>query len=222
MVAAKLVDEADLFANLANCINEADLYSPKFASFNKSDFELLLFTAYLDSLKVPARDYDISIDLGLTESRVRSLRERSQLRYPRELNWVEELSKSLSQSHYDQNSKQITVSFENPSVQNIIKNITEEEFGTVGYTLNRKHLVLPVEGFLLLAVHAEEDKEKTLEKLNKVLKSELSEEAKIEKGNLGNRFLGNVQDVASVVDSLSPVFSLGAPLVQSLRILVGL
>ena len=58
---------------LTNRIEEAELFTKRFGSFSKADYEVLMFTIYLDSLCGEVRDYDISIDLGITESKVRNL-----------------------------------------------------------------------------------------------------------------------------------------------------
>lgn len=215
MVSDELVNISELHKNLAKRIQEAELYSRKFGSFAKSDYEVLMFTAYLDSLKKPARDYDISIALGITESKVRNLRIKSQLLYPRVLDWVEELTKSVSHGYYDSITGQITVTFEDPSVQSLMKNKIEEGFGTVGQSLNVKQLVLPVESFLMLAAYAENDEKATLEKLNEVLKSETKKKSKIEKKNLKARFLEGVPDAVSFISTALSIYQVGKPIVEA-------
>ena len=42
-------------------LSEAEMFTRRFGTFSKSDYETLLFTIFLDSLDSPARDYDISI-----------------------------------------------------------------------------------------------------------------------------------------------------------------
>ena len=144
-------------SNVLNRFEEAGVFTRHFGTFSKSDYEILLFTIFQDSLGQPLRDYDISIALGITESKVRSLRIKSQLLYPKELEWTEDLVKSIEHGYYDKTQQQITVTFENPSVQSFIKNMVEEKCGVVWLSLNAKQLVLPVESFLLLAAFAEKD-----------------------------------------------------------------
>ena len=216
MVNCDLVDRTELQNNLANRIQEAELFSRKFGSFTKSDYEVLMFTAYLDSLMKPARDQDISISLGITESKVRNLRVKSQLLYPRELNWVEELTKSVSHGYYDRMTGQITVTFEDPSVRSLLKNRIEEDFGMVGQSLNAKQLILPIESFLLLAANAETDEKKIIEELNKALKSETKKQSEIEKKNLKARFLEGVPDTVSFISSVISTYQRGRPVVDAL------
>ena len=68
---------------------------------------------------MPLRDYDISITLGITESKVRNLRVKSQLMYPRKRELTEELAKSIEYGYYEHTTDQLTVTFEEPSFQNL-------------------------------------------------------------------------------------------------------
>ncbi len=194
-------------------IEESEVFTRRFGSFSKADFEVLMFTIYLDSIKEPIRDYDISIALGITETKVRNLRIRSQLLYPRELNWVGELSKSVEHGHYDPLTGQITVVVEDPSVLNYVKNKIETQFGVVGRSLNAKHLVLPVESFILLATCAEAEPEETIKLLNKHLRDETKDKGKIEKEKFTNRFLKGVPDMVSFISGCLPIFEVGKQLV---------
>ena len=94
---------------VAKRLDEAQLFTKHFGSFSKADFETLLFSIYLDMLDKPVRDYDISVELGITESKVRSLRIKSQLLYPRQLLWEEELKKALSKGHFNENDCSISI-----------------------------------------------------------------------------------------------------------------
>lgn len=217
----ELVDEKELHVNIMKRIKEAELYSRKFGSFAKADYEVLLFTAFLDSLIKPARDYEISIALGITESKVRNLRVKSQLLYPKEIKWIEELSKSILHGYYDKSSGQITVTFEDPSVQSLMKNQIEERFGTVGQSLNVKQLVLPIESFLLLAAYAEDDETVTLKKLNESLQAELKTKSIIEKKNLRARFLDGVPNMITYLGTLLSIYESGKPIIEALLQKIG-
>ncbi|MBR5338922.1 MAG: hypothetical protein IK150_02460 [Lachnospiraceae bacterium] len=197
-------------------IQESELYTKRFGTFAKSDYEVLMFTIYLDSLEGTARDYDISIDLGITESKVRNLRIRSQLLYPKKLDWKEELEKSMEHGVYDASSKQITIMFEDPSVQNLMKNEIEKAFSNVGRTFNPKQLVLPIESFLILAAQAEEDKQIVLEKLNNKVREVTKSVEDIEKKPLGTRFLQSVPNIVSFITNCISLYSAGKPIIDRL------
>ena len=213
------MDKKILKERLITRVEQAQLYTNRFASFNKSDYEVLMFTAYLDSLdKTEINDYEISIALGITESKVRNLRVKSQLQYPREIYWDKELTSAIEHGTYDQVQKQITVTLEDPSVRNRIKYEVESKFGTVNLSLNNKQLVLPVESFLVLAACAEKDTDDVLKKLNKELQN--SGIKTIEKGDLKNRFLQNTDSVADIIANLSIIYKAGAPLLSALLTLI--
>ena len=205
----------NLDSNSVKRMDESDLFTRRFGSFSKSDYEVLMFTIFLDSITEPLRDYDISIALGITESKVRNLRVKSQLMYPRKLEWTEELTKSIEHGYYDKTTGQITVTFEDPSIQNLMKNKIEESFGTVGQTLNVKQLVLPVESFLLLAAFAEQDENDVLTKLNEELARESTNVATIEKKKFKERFMSGIPDAVSFVASLLSIYSAGRPIIEA-------
>lgn len=112
----------------------------------------------------------------------------------------------------------ITVTIENPSVRNKIRFEVESRFGTVNLSLNSKHLVLPVESFLILAACAEKDTDATLKKLNKELKNRKIGE--IEKGNIKNRVLKTVSDIGSFLGSITTVYTAGAAIITAVSSLI--
>lgn len=205
----------NLDSNSLTRMQEANLFTRRFGSFSKTDYEVLMFTIFLDSLPTPLRDYDISIALGITESKVRNLRVKSQLMYPRELEWTKELANSIDHGYYDRVTGQITVTFEDPSIQNLIKNKIEVNFGTVGRTLNSKQLVLPIESFLLLAAFAEQNEGDILSELNRQLAKESTKAAVIEKREFKARFMKAVPDTVSFVSSLLSIYNVGRPIVEA-------
>lgn len=211
--------ELDLKNNLAKRVNEADLFSKRFGSFNKSDYEVLMFTVYLDCLEHEARDYEISEILGIPESKVRTLRVKSQLQYPRDIKWEEELISAINHGFYDPNQKTATISVENPSVRNYIRYKVEEKIGTVNISLNTKKVILPLEFILLLAAITEDDTENTLKLLHsKLLECGVND---INDGNFRNRYLKKVNNMSSVLTDISIIFVNGKPILDSLIKLIG-
>ena len=197
-------------------VEEANLFSKQFGSFSKSDYEILMFTVFLDTQQEPVRDYDLSIQLGLTESKVRNLRVKSQLLYPKSLNWIRAISESLEHGFYDRETKQITITIEDPSVQNKIKNVIETNCGHVGFTLNRKQIVLNVESFLILAAFAETDTDETINRINEKYKEVTGTQDRIEKKAFGKRFLHKCTDSIGFINSIAGLFSVGAPIVNAI------
>lgn len=203
-------------SNVLKRFEEARVFTRHFGSFSKSDYEILMFTIFQDSLEKPLRDYDISIALGITESKVRSLRIKSQLLYPKKLEWTEELVKSIKHGYYDRIQQQVTVTFEDPSVQSLMKNMIEEKCGVVWQSLNVKQLILPVESFLLLAAFAEKDESAVLKSLQEAVRKESGQKAIIEKERIKDRFLHGVPDAAAFIASLLSIYSTGQPIIQAL------
>lgn len=75
-----LEEKVELFNRIAE-----RYYNHNFGTMLKADMDTLIFSAYIEHcLKngLPYDDYSLSIALGITESRVRSLKERKQLQYP--------------------------------------------------------------------------------------------------------------------------------------------
>lgn len=212
------MNDSILKEKLAKRINEAKLFTKDFGSFSKADYEVLMFTVFLDCIEGEPKDYEISIQLGIPESKVRSLRLKSQLQYPRDIKWEENLVTAIEHGTYDRTTKMITVTIEDPSVRNMIRFEVESRFGTVNLSLNSKHLVLPVESFLILAACAEKDTDETLKKLNKELKK--SKLGEIEKGKLKNRVLKTVSDIGSVLGSVTNVYTAGAAIIVAVSSLI--
>lgn len=210
-----MINEIDM-ESLINRINESELFTRKFGTFAKSDYEVLMFTIFLDSQKENIRDYDISIALGIPESKVRNLRIKSQLLYPKEIDWVQELKTAITHGYYDSVVGNITITIENPSVQNLLRNKVEERYGVVGLTLNSKQLILPIESFLLLAALSEENPEHVIKELNTLLKKETKSKTKIENKSIKDRFLTGIPDLVSFVSSALSIYEQGKPIVQAI------
>ncbi len=204
--------------SILNRVEESQLFTKRFASFNKSDYEVLMFTVYLDTIDGEPRDYDISIALGIPESKVRTLRVKSQLQYPRDIRWAEKLTTAIQHGTYGSVQKQITITIEDPSVRSRIRHEVESNFGTVNISLNSKQLVLPVESFLILAACTEEDPEAVIDKLNKELRRSKIEG--IEKANFKGRFFKSVSDVESIISSLASAFTVGVGIINAVSVLI--
>ena len=209
------IDKDRLFTR----IEEAELFSKHFGSFTKSDYEVLMFTVFLDSMEDEVRDYDISIALGITESKVRTLRVKSQLLYPRELKWVEQLTSALDHGFYVDGM--ITITLENPSVRNMIRNEVESKYGTVNISLNSKQLVLPVESYLLLAACAEKDTDTVLQELNKRFIKDKEIIGGIQKEKFKARIFKNVNNVAEAIQNVIALFTYGRPIIEAVIRLIG-
>lgn len=204
---------------LKSRIEESQLFTNRFGSFSKADYEVLMFTVYLDSLTSPARDFEISRDLGITEQKVRSLRVKSQLQYPREINWVEQMRQALEDGSYDDGM--ITITLEDPSVRNRIRYEVESKSGTVNLSLNSKQLVLPVESFLILAACAEKDPDKVLQSLNKKFAGNEEIKGMIQKDKIGKKLFKGVTNIGELLQAGLTIYTVGRPIIEQVIKLVG-
>ena len=183
---------------IAQRLNDAGLFTNRFGTFAKADFEILMFSIYLDMLEKPARDYDISIELGLTESKVRLLRTKAQLLYPKPLLWSNELMRAIQNGSFDPNDYTLTLMIEDPSTQNFIKNQIEKQQGIVKLNFNPKHLTLPIESYILLAAELDEHKETAIERLNKKWLSHHENAEAIKKEDLLNKYWSKNKMMGSI------------------------
>lgn len=195
-------------------IKEAEVFTKHFGSFTKTDYEVLMFTVFLDSMDEKVRDYDISVALGITESKVRTLRVKSQLFYPRELKWIEQLTEALENGYYEDGV--ITITLEDPSVRNKIRDEVEKQCGTVNLSLNSKQLVLPLESYLILAACAEPNAEDVLKKLNEQFNKNEEVKGKIQKEKFRARIFNRGVDLVRFLPILLTIYTEGRPIVEAI------
>ena len=205
--------------DLKSRIEEAQLFTTRFASFSKSDYEVLMFTVYLDSLQEPVYDFKISTALGITEEKVRKLRVKSQLMYPREIDWVEQMEQALENGSY--NNGVITITLEDPSVRNRIRYEIESKFGVVNLSLNSKQLILPVESFLVLAACAEKNTDEVIRALNEKFKNKYDIKKSIQKNKIEKRIFESVKNIGELLQAGITVYDTGKPIIEALIKLVG-
>lgn len=93
-------------------------YNRNFGTMSKTDFETLLFHIYLEHLintSAPFDDYTLSKALGISQSKIRNLKVREELQYPRQSeHWKENFAALVSKAVYDEQSK--TVKMQIPEV----------------------------------------------------------------------------------------------------------
>lgn len=200
---------------IASRLMQSGLYTNHFGTYAKSDYETLMFSIYLDMLDRPARDYDISIELGIPESKVRTLRRKSQLLYPKKLNWDYELQNALKNASFNENDNTITIMIEDPSVQSLLKNEIELTYGKVQLNLNTKLLTLPIECYLLLALRLTGDEKEALERLNEKWKTDKKYSGQITKESLIKKELkkiGPLNVIKALISAASTVLPAASPI----------
>ena len=121
-------------------------YNKNFGSTSKTDFETLIFSEYIEHLlrnNKDIDDYTVSKELGITQNRVRNLKERKELKYPREeFDWKQSFIKSFENAKYDENKHQIRVLIQDVNVMNEIRHYIEINGWYDEVSLNKKLLNL--------------------------------------------------------------------------------
>ena len=129
-------------------------FNRNFGRLSKSDLETLLFSEYLnahDGVEVPCDDYTISKDLGITQSRVRALKERKELVYPsKNFDWERDFAQCIKHVHFDRTQKKVMFLVDDVNVMIELNHCIEQKGWFNECTLNKKVMVLSPEYFLEL------------------------------------------------------------------------
>jgi len=146
---------------LANGVIE-HYFNQNFGTMAKSDLEVYLFSRYFDHLKStgnPYDDYTLSRELGITQSRIRSLKERMELKYPyARSQWKEIFASELKKAKYDKNDHHVKFIVQDINVLNEVRHYVEINGWYDEYSLNRKLLNLPLSCFVDICCEDEEIK----------------------------------------------------------------
>ena len=198
-------------------IAEAELFTKQFGSFTKADYEALMFTIYLDSLPdEPVYDYIISRQLGITESKVRSLRIKSQLLYPKRIDWQSALSSAIKAGSYNEKDNTLTITVEDPSCHARIRYEIESSYGSANLNLNSKQLTVPIESLLSVALAQEADKEKILAELNNAWLRNNKAKERITRESLAKRIFKGAGDIAAILGVSKDMFDAARNIVEAI------
>lgn len=135
----------------------AELYfCQNFGSTSKADFEVLLFSEYIEHcIKAgkPFDDYTLSKQLGITQSRVRSLKERKELKYPYSgFDWREAFAESVKKAKYDEYDHYVKIIIQDINVMTEIRHFIEEKGWYDECSLNKKLLRIPLDCFTEICI----------------------------------------------------------------------
>ena len=194
-------------------------YNKNFGTFSKSDMDLLMFHFYLQKLVDDNKDekgqlnynqvsdYKISNKLGITQSRVKSLKIKKQLIYPIEYEWKTAFASLIPNARYDETKKLIILSVADPNLFIEIDNYIEENGGYIEYQLNGKLLQMRVEFFVELAILAEDEsnKGKIIKKLKEQIKKSDKDENIFDEKNIGKSLIKTGVDIVTIVTSLATI-----------------
>lgn len=132
---------------------EKNYFIKNFGSMSKTDFETLLFSEYIEHCMkngLPYDDYSLSKVLGITQSRIRALKERKELKYPSdgEARWKELFAESVQNAKYDSNDHYIKMIIQDVNVMNEVRHFIESKGWYDECSLNKKLLRIPMDCFV--------------------------------------------------------------------------
>ena len=130
-------------------------FDRNFGTMSKTDFETLLFHIYMEHLlrnNEAFDDYTVSKALGITQSKVRSLKMRKELQYPNfsATGWKEQVLVALEGAKYDEPTKQVQMFISENTVLVELRHFLESNGGFDTYTLNPKLFSCRVDHLVML------------------------------------------------------------------------
>lgn len=158
---------------------EKNYFRQNFGTMSKADFELLLFSEYIEHCmneNNPYDDYSLSKELGITQSRIRSLKERKELKYPyKDFDWKNAFAASVKYAKYDADDHYIKMIIQDINVMNEVRNHIEKAGWYDECSLNKKLLSIPLDFFTEICCTSgtfddvfTEDTKKAVKKISKM------------------------------------------------------
>ena len=153
---------------------EQHYFVQNFGTMTKSDFETLLFSEYIEHRiknKLPFDDYSLSKELGITQSRIRALKERKELKYPYEnFTWQIAFAESVKNAKVDPNDHYVKMIIQDINVMNEVRNFIEVNGWYDECSLNKKLLRIPLDCFVEICYKNEEFNEVFSNNTKKLIK----------------------------------------------------
>lgn len=173
--------KAEAFDKIAACY-----YYGNFGTMQKSNLDTLMFSIYIEQILKKSEDdmrsysrYNLSKWLGITQSKVDSLKVKKQLLYPIEFNWKEQFLRLCRNADYKDGNISINIPDKNLYLE--IKNVIDESGGFVETTLTQNLLRVSEKYFIVLLLNAvdsnneSEDYDKLLETIKEYCPEDLQQ-----------------------------------------------
>lgn len=130
-----------------------------FGSMSKVDFETLLFSEYFEHRirkQLPVDDYSMSKELGITQTRIRALKEKKELKYPNDnFTWQTAFAESVNNAKVDPNDHYVKMIIQDINVMNEVRNFIEVNGWYDECSLNKKLLRIPLDCFVEICYNSD-------------------------------------------------------------------
>lgn len=108
---------------------EERYYSRNFGTMAKADWETMLFHIFFEHLlnnNQPFDDYTVSKALGISQTRVRNLKQRQELQYPRGNDWKEDFVKEIVKATYEDETRTVSMVIPEVTMQTELRYFMEK------------------------------------------------------------------------------------------------
>ena len=194
-------------------------YLCNFGTMQKADIDVLLFSLYIDQILAKTEqnmetynDYTLSKYLGITQSRISTLKVKKELKYPYPgFDWRESFKRVLDKARYENGKIKIYISDKNLYLE--IKNAIECNGGYIDVSLNPHLLQISPDYFinLVLAISDETVKETIIAKLNEKYQGTKTLEEELETKPIGELIKNGVLNLTK--DAICDLIKSGIPVV---------
>lgn len=177
-------------------------YNQNFGSTSKQDIDLLMFSIYIEQILDKTEtdistysDYTLSKVLGITQSKIRNLKERKELKYPYEkFDWKKSFERVSRNATYE--NEKIKIELHDKNLYNEIKNFIEEKGGYVDVKLNTTLLQISPCYYIdfLLDLENDKNREEIRKKLKKQFELHQIDTKYFDKESIGKQLTSNLAD----------------------------
>ena len=135
-------------------------YQKNFGSLSKADIDLLFFKIYIEHLRekeLHYDDYTMSKSLGLTEARVRSLKEKYYVKFAKDFSWKQDFADAVKNAKYDENNKSIKLMIEDVNVLKEVRHFVYEHGWYDEFQLNPKLFQCSLDCFIMMCAYLDDE-----------------------------------------------------------------
>lgn len=136
-------------------------YKRNFGTMLKADIDVMLFSAYMEHKLNKGEKYDdytLSVELGLTENKVRSLKERKQLKYPyKQFDWKRAFVELIPTAKYNKSKELVQICIEDINLMKEVRHFLLENHYFDEHQLNSKLFQCNLDFFIEICQRLEED-----------------------------------------------------------------